>query len=94
MRSGLACALRPARVAVQQEGRARVTAARKRGLWTDAQKETSTRIATGLVQGNRFLLSKAITLAESTRLDHRQLGAVILDKALHAKATQVSAPPR
>jgi len=43
-------------------------------------------VAAGLVAGNRFMLSKAITFAESTRADHRRLGAEILDWALQARA--------
>lgn len=66
-------------------GRAACRAARRK-IWTDAHEDTATRIAAGVVQGNRFLLSKAITHAESTRLDHRRLSAVILDKALRDKA--------
>ena len=43
-------------------------------------------VSAGLVSGNRFMLSKAITFAESTRADHRRLGAEILDRALRARA--------
>ena len=61
-----------------------------RGLASSIDSTASCHIArdvsAGLVSGNRFMLSKAITFAESTRADHRRLGAEILDRALRARA--------
>ena len=62
----------------------------RRNISTDTQ-EVVARIATGVVEGNRFMLSKAITLAESTRADHRRLGAAILAMALQARADRSAA---
>lgn len=49
------------------------------------------RIARGVLAGNRFLLSRAITLVESTRADHRISGREILEVAL--QEADVSAKP-
>jgi len=40
------------------------------------------RIARGVLEGNRFLLSRAITLVESTRADHRASGRTVLEMTL------------
>lgn len=49
------------------------------------------RVAQGVVDGDRFMLSRAITLVESTRADHRGLGAQILEQALQRRAQRAAA---
>ena len=58
------------------------------------------RIARGVLEGNRFLLSRAITLVESTRADHRASGRTVLEMTLaDARAARpsirigISGPP-
>mmetsp|Transcript_14049 Transcript_14049/g.22347 ORF Transcript_14049/g.22347 Transcript_14049/m.22347 type:complete len:388 (-) Transcript_14049:270-1433(-) len=58
-----------------------------RALTTDAKvDDVVQRVSAGVVDGDRFMLSKAITFAESTRNDHRKIGARILDEALKARS--------
>lgn len=45
-------------------------------------------ISNGLLEGNRFMLSKAITMSESTREDHRQMAMKILNRTLQARAAE------
>lgn len=46
-------------------------------------------LAEGILQGNRILLSQAITIIESNLVDDRKLSAELLDKIIHATGNSI-----